>query len=329
MYLKAFGLQRNPFGMTPDPSMLFLTEQHREALTGLTYAILGRKGFVALVGEAGTGKTILLTRALQFLPADRIQSSVILNPALTPDEFLEMTLLDFGLDAGAASKPQRLRKLQDFLLQGREAGKISVLIIDEAHKLSHEVLEEVRLLGNFEDRESKLLQIVLIGQSELNDILNRENLRQLKQRIAVRLKIQPLSGEDGSRYIEHRWTRAGGTIPLPFGREAMSRITAYSRGIPRIVNVICDNSLMNAFGRGSTRVLERDVDETARDFDLIEMVAATPPVSVNVPVSVSPVPLTVEPVTTQALKIPRFSEYGEISEKDSFWTKWAGRLGLA
>src|ERR1017187_3741288 len=199
MYCKFFGLDKKPFNMTPDPAFLFLTAQHREALVGLTYSILERKGFVVLTGDAGTGKTTLLTRVLQHMPETKVQSSVILNPTLTPAEFLELALLDFGIPEVPASKAQRLVKMQKLLLEGHREGRISTLVIDEAHKLSLDVLEEVRLLGNFEQDDQKLLQILLVGQSELSDLLERSDLRQLKQRIALRFTIEPLPPDHGRR----------------------------------------------------------------------------------------------------------------------------------
>src|SRR4051794_11139366 len=162
MYERFFGLQKHPFSMTPDPGVLFMTSQHKEALVGLTYAILDRKGFVVLTGDAGTGKTTLLARVLQYLPAERICSSVILNPTLSPSEFLELAMLDFGITDISQSKAQRLYRLQDFLVRGYAAGRISTLVVDEAHKLSPGVLEEIRLLGNFENSDDKLIQVVLI-----------------------------------------------------------------------------------------------------------------------------------------------------------------------
>ena len=190
MYNESFGLRKSPFNLTPDPAFLFLTEQHREALVGLTYAILQRKGFVVLTGDAGTGKTTLLARVLQFLPPSQLQFSAIFNPTLTTSEFLEHVLMDFGVTDVPVSKTQRLRKLENLLLQGQRDGKVSALIVDEAHKLSVEVLEEIRMLGNFEDAEQKHLQILLVGQSELARTLNREDLRQLKQRAGLTAQQQ-------------------------------------------------------------------------------------------------------------------------------------------
>jgi general secretion pathway protein A len=265
MYNEFYGLQKAPFNLTPDPEFLYLTAQHREALAGLTYAILARKGFVVLTGNAGTGKTTLLTRILEHLPAGRIQSSVIVNPTLTPSEFLEATLLDFGFKDIPSSKAQRISILQSFLWKGQREGKITALIVDEAHKLSLEVIEEVRLLGNFESASEKLLQILLVGQSELDELLNRESLRQFKQRISLRLAIEPLSGKEIEHYIQYRWMKAGGS-EAPFSAGAIDCIGQASQGIPRVINVLCDNALMQAFGEESASVEVRHALAACREL---------------------------------------------------------------
>ena len=203
MYRNFFGLKDPPFSMAPDARVLFKTEQHLESLAGLIYTILNRKGLAVLTGDAGTGKTTLLTRALQNVTAYGVRSSMIFHPTLGVDDFLELVLLDFGITEVPASKAQRLTCLQQFLLTGHEQGKISVLIVDEAHKLSPALLEEIRLLGNFDHAGEKLLQILLIGQSELDDVLERNDLRQLKQRIAVRLSIAPLSHWQVEQYLRY------------------------------------------------------------------------------------------------------------------------------
>src|SRR5438552_2332399 len=246
MYNQFFGLQKAPFSMTPDPALLFMPPQHREALAGLTYAILNRKGFAVLIGDAGTGKTTLLSRILRSLPKSRIHSSVILNPTLTANEFLEMALMDFGITEVPPSKAQRLASLHRLLLQNHTENKVSVLIIDEAHKLSPVLLEEVRLLSNFEFAEEKLLQIVLSGQNELGDVLNEHHLRQLKQRISVRLALGPLAKHEVEQYIHYRWTKCGGAPAIPFSAEALKAIASWSQGIPRLINSICDNALTAA-----------------------------------------------------------------------------------
>src|SRR5437588_544333 len=236
MYNQFFGLSKDPFSMTPDPAFLFLTSAHREALAGVTYSIWSRKGFVVLTGDAGTGKTTLLTRIFQSIPSTRVRFSVVLNPMLTPGEFLELALLDFGLTDIPASKAQRLTLLQQFLIDIHSKGQLAVLVVDEAHKLPPDVLEEIRLLSNFELAEAKLLQIVLAGQTELGGVLNRQDMRQLKQRIAMRLVIHPLSPTGVEHYIEHRWAKAGASKPHPFHPDAIARIAEFSHGIPRLVN---------------------------------------------------------------------------------------------
>jgi general secretion pathway protein A len=270
MYQQFFGLQKEPFAMTPDPALLFLTPGHREALAGLTYAVLSRKGFVVLTGDPGTGKTTLLTQVFHSIPTGRAQFSVILNPTLTPSEFLEMALLDFGINNVPVSKAQRLTLLQEFLIDVFQNGQTAALVVDEAHKLSTEVLEEIRLLGNFERADGKLLQIVLAGQAELGDILNRQDMRQLKQRVAVRLTVQPLSALEVDQYVKHRWLKAGAGKPHPFQPEAIASIGQYSQGIPRLVNALCDNALALAWRQNRTTVNVPQISEAARNLDLTE-----------------------------------------------------------
>src|SRR5262245_16788648 len=229
MYHEFFGLAKAPFNLTPDPEFLYMTDHHREALAGLTYAILARKGFVVLTENAGTGKTTLLTRILEPLPPSRIQPSDILNPTFTPAEFLEAALLDLGFEDIPASKAQRVAKLHKLLWEGNRTGKVTALIVDEAHKLSLDVIEEIRLLGNFESASDKLLQIVLVGQSELDELLNRESLRQFKQRISLRLTIEPLAGTEIEQYIQYRWMKAGGG-QAPFLPDAVLGISQASQG---------------------------------------------------------------------------------------------------
>jgi type II secretory pathway predicted ATPase ExeA len=359
MYASHFGLHKNPFGLTPDPSFLFLTEQHRDALVGLTYAITHRLGYVTLTGEVGTGKTTLLARVLQFLPASKLQFSLVMNPTLTPSEFLELVLLDFGVKDVPASKARRIWILQDLLLQAEKQGKVSALVVDEAHKLSPEILEEVRLLGNFEASDRKMLQIVLAGQPELDVALRRTDLRQLKQRIAMRLLIRPLQAEDVSKYVRHRWLRAGGEEP-PFTREALSRIAEVSRGIPRVINSLCDTSLISAFAGKSFRVEASHVWEAVADLDLSDLAvesilerqlderaefAPQPTENVLAEVAARDIPLPQEreeeqvvsaPVETVPPKQPDLPADlpADLPEKipfdtrpkDSLWTRWARRL---
>jgi general secretion pathway protein A len=268
MYESHFGLQRRPFGMTPDPSFLFQTPTHREALATLTYGILQEKGFIVLTGDAGTGKTTLLSRLLRRIPSEKAVFSLVLNPTLSADEFLESALIDFGIAEVPSSKVRRLLTFQQFLTTARSAGKICVLVADEAQKLSSEVLEEIRLLTNFENAERKLLQIILAGQTELRNTLNTAELRQLKQRIAVRCELHALSNSEVAQYIYFRWARAGGEQPPPFEEAAIEAIADAARGIPRVVNALCDNALTSIYGMGDASVTAAHVQQIARDLDL-------------------------------------------------------------
>jgi general secretion pathway protein A len=329
MYQRFFGLSKEPFAMTPDPAFLFLTAAHREALAGLSYAVLGGKGFVVLTGDAGTGKTTLLTKMLRSIPASRATFSVVLNPTLSPDEFLELALLDFGIPNVPASKAQRLVLLREFLTEARAQGKSAVLVVDEAHRLAPPVLEEIRLLSNFERADAKLLQIVMAGQNELASLLNRDDLRQLKQRVAVRLNLHALSAADVEHYIEYRWTKAGATQPHPFSPPAVAHIAEWSTGIPRLVNVLCDNALMVAFGEGVSVVTPSHVAEVAADLDL-----RAPGRNGRNPIAVETLggtrrgtgaaPGATPPVAT----FPTIERYAPETARPSRLTRWAAKLGL-
>jgi general secretion pathway protein A len=268
VYKQYFGLQKDPFTLTPDPSFLFLTTSHREALAGLTYAVLARKGFVVLTGDTGTGKTTLLAKLSQSIPAARAQFSVMVNPMLSPSEFLEAAFAGFGLHSASSNKARQLLSFQNFLIESRNSGRVCALVVDEAHKLSARLLEEIRLLSNLERPGEKLLQIVLAGQNELRELLNRNDLRQLKQRVAVRLHVKPLEAGEVSQYIRHRWTKAGATSQPPFNEEVIQLITEWSGGFPRLVNAICDNALVSAYGEGKKLVTVSHIEEAIHDLDL-------------------------------------------------------------
>jgi len=274
MYTEFFGLQKLPFNLTPDPEFLFLSPKHREALAGLRYAVLARKGFVVLTGDAGTGKTTLLSAVVSQLPGDKVLSSILLNPTLTPSEFIELLLLDFGITDIPASKAQRLWALQGFLLQAYRNGRTAILVIDEAHKLSAEVLEEIRLLGNYEYGPDKFLQIVLLGQCELDDLLDRHDLRQFKQRIALRLYIDPLTSAEITEYMRFRWAKAGGAGEPPFSPDAIEGVVRWSGGIPRLINSICDSALLMAYGDTCSSVGLLYVRDAAMNLALIAAPAA-------------------------------------------------------
>jgi general secretion pathway protein A len=283
MYLGHFGLEREPFSLTPDPGFLFFTPRHREALAGLLFAVTGRKGFMVLTGEAGTGKTTLVRKLLQSIPVTCAQFSVVVNPALNSSEFLEYVLMDFGVSDIPSSKALRLSILKKLLIKTHREGKTSVLVVDEAHVLTAELLEEIRLLSNFEMSDQKLLLVILVGQNELNSLLERSSLAQLKQRIAVRLQIEPLDEPEVRRYLQMRWTRAGAVRRLPLSEGAIELIVRYSRGIPRVVNAICDAALTNAYGIGVVNVGATEIQEVATDLRIAPQGSTGPaaPISAN------------------------------------------------
>jgi type II secretory pathway predicted ATPase ExeA len=292
--------------------MLFLSASHREALAGLCYGLLDRKGLLVVLGQAGTGKTTLLARAIQTLPVSRIQFATVLNPTLTPAEFLETVLLSFGMTEIPSSKAQRLLRLQTRLLQVQAENRIAALLIDEAHKLSPEVLEEVRLLGNLENRAEKLLQLVLTGQSDLGRVLNCDDLLQLKQRIAGRLSLRPLSRPEVVDYIRHRWMRAGGSPEVPFTPAALELTARCSQGIPRTVNAICDNALLQAFGEQTLVVEPKHVIQSCTDLDLLETPAEPRPHSEPAP---QPAPVETILVSQPAA-----------ADRSTLWARWANWL---
>jgi general secretion pathway protein A len=321
MYAEFYGLTKNPFNMTPDPEFLLMTKQHREGLAGLSYAILERRGFLMLTGAAGSGKTTLLAWLLEKLPPTRVTTSVILNPTLTRDEFFELVLLNFGVTEIPPSKAQRLQILYKLLAKGKEEGRVLVLIVDEAHKLNAELLEEVRLLGNFESAQHKLLQILLIGQAELDDTLNRPDLWQLKQRIAVRLALHALPAGEVEEYIRHRWKIAGCATPPPFTADAIAAVTELSRGIPRLVNSICDNALVLAFAEDAKMVTAARIETAAAD--LARGRIATPPATNNRTPPPQPAVIRIETPMLKTLEgyCPK--------AKKSVMSRWAIRLGMA
>ncbi|HYP13945.1 MAG TPA: AAA family ATPase, partial [Bryobacteraceae bacterium] len=259
----------------------YMTSTHREALSGLRYATLAQKGFALLTGDAGTGKTTVISRLVASLPP-QVKVFPIFNPVLQPDEFLEYLMLQMGIESIPVSKAQRLMMLQSYLQQADRNGEIPVLVIDEAHKLRLEVLEEVRLLGNFETGQKKSLQIVLAGQSELCELLNETTLRQLKQRIAVRLSLQALSAAQVSEYIAYRWQMSGATNAHPFSPQALAAIANFAKGIPRVVNAICDNALVLMVAESKPFVGEEMIVAVCGDLDLASNVAF--PISLQPPI---------------------------------------------
>ena len=280
MYKEFFGLRANPFNVNPDPRYLFLTRHTEEALACLTYGIQGRKGFVLLTGEVGTGKTTLINKLLEWLRLQQVPTAFIFNSRMNVPQFLDYMMADFGIPCDSRSKSQILLRLYNWLLDRYRAGETAVLIVDEAQNLSDEVLEEIRMMTNLETFTEKLLQIVLVGQPELEQKLKQPQLRQLRQRLTLRAKTHALSLEETKSYVAQRLRIAGSNGQPIFEPEALAAIHRFSAGIPRVVNLVCEHCLVSAFVDQQKLVTVDTVEAVARDFDLGDStVSTTMPVS--------------------------------------------------
>jgi general secretion pathway protein A len=271
MYKNFYNLRRNPFEITPDPSFLFPTDKHKEALAALYYGVRRHKGFVVLTGEVGTGKTLLVRWLLQLLRGTNIRFAYVFNSRLSSLEFLKYIAGDFGLDTSSKTKSDLLLEFGRFLIERHQQQLTTVLVVDEAHHLSANVLEEIRLLTNMETAEGKLLQILLIGQPELDEKLDLPNLRQLKQRIGLRARLDALDRDETTAYIECRLKIAGtSTSPASalFPEETIAAVYECSRGIPRLINTICENALISGYARQLRSIPVDIVYEVAKDFRL-------------------------------------------------------------
>jgi general secretion pathway protein A len=257
MYLDFHGFRENPFNLTPDPRFVFLSRNHKEAFAHLLYGINNRVGFIALTGEVGSGKTTVLRALLSQLDADHHRTALIFNPRLSPPELLQNINREFGIPTDASNSSSLLEALNLFLLQQNTEGRTAVLAIDEAQNLEAPVLEQIRLISNLETDREKLIQIVLSGQPEFVQILKRNEMRQLSQRITVRYHLQPMDFQDTVRYINHRLEVAGGKGAVIFSRRALKRIYRYSRGLPRLINVACDRALLAGYTRDTARIGSR------------------------------------------------------------------------
>jgi putative secretion ATPase (PEP-CTERM system associated) len=266
MYERFYRLRERPFALTPDPDYLYPSRVHQEALNYLRYGIESHAGFIVITGAIGSGKTTLLQTLLRGLDS-RTTVARLMNTLLDPRELVESAMIDFGLDPAGASKPAMLKKLGEFLVSERSAGRLVLLVIDEAQNLSLPALEEIRMLSNLETEKSKLLQIVLIGQPDLRDKLDRPELEQLRQRITVSYHLEPLDADETARYVNHRLARAAIGAPLEFPEGATDRIHARSGGVPRLINVIADAALVFGYGEERSVIDESLIDEVITDLD--------------------------------------------------------------
>lgn len=268
MYGSFYGLREAPFELTPNPDYLYLTTKHREVLCNLQYGIAERRGITLLIGEAGTGKTTLVHAALKLVQQVQARCVYLNNPTLTRGEFVEFLAGAFSLSHDARkSKAAFLGELEQTLQSRHKAGIVSALLIDEAQSLPTELLEEIRLLVNMETATVKLLQVVLAGQPELADRLNELSLRQLKQRVALRCDLSPLSLHETAAYIASRLRKAGGNAAGIFTRDAVIAIHDRAAGIPRTISVICDNALITGFAADKKPVDRELILEVCRDLD--------------------------------------------------------------
>jgi general secretion pathway protein A len=270
MYRSFYNLTRNPFEVSPDPYFFYPTPRHNEALALLNYGVLRRKGFVVVTGEVGTGKTLLVRCLLDSLALHKVAFAYIYNPILTVQSFLEQVVTDLGLPAAARSKSEVLSRLNNYLMVRSRDDLTTALVVDEAQLLSWDLLEEIRLLTNLETTQHKLLQIVLAGQPELDGKLDSHQLRQLKQRVGLRCNLLPLELKEVEGYIHRRLELAGanGKDHQIFSKEAIETIYLVSKGIPRLINTLCENSLMLGYGLQQKQITPAIVREVAADYRL-------------------------------------------------------------
>jgi general secretion pathway protein A len=265
MYCDFFGFSEKPFTITPNPQFIYLSGNHREAFAHLLYGIDSHAGFIAMTGEVGTGKTTVLRTLLTQLDPETYRSALIFNPCLSGEQLLASICREFGVESDERNSFGYLDALNRFLVEQHSAGRTVVLVVDEAQNLVPEVLEQVRMISNLETERDKLIQIILAGQPELNDILARHDLRQLNQRITVRCHLTPMGIHDAGDYIRHRLKVSGCRIPGLFSAGAIQQIYRFSRGVPRLINVICEQALVMAWTRESDIVTPAIIKKIIRE----------------------------------------------------------------
>ncbi len=274
MYNDFYGLKEKPFSLTPDPKFLYLSSRHREVMEYLNFGLLQREGFILITGDIGTGKTTIC-RALLNRLHEETPVALMLNPFSSEEELLRYILSDLGISPSGQTKLELLEELNRFLLRQSSAGRVPVLIIDEAQNLSFSLLEQVRILSNLETEKEKLLQIILVGQEELREKLKLPKLRQLDQRISVRYHLRPLDRKEIPRYIDHRLMVAGSQGGISFSGGALREIFNFSRGVPRLINMVCDRTLLNGYVKGDYRLsaaMVRQAAKTLRDEEKIPLI---------------------------------------------------------
>jgi general secretion pathway protein A len=267
MYRSFFGLRVLPFGASPDPRFLYMMPRIREALACLQYGIAARKGFVVMTGEVGTGKTTLLKTVLSSFTKDRVSTAFVFNPRLDVLDFLEFVLTDFGIPPKARTKSGMLLQLNRWLIERFRNQELCAIVVDEAQNLSWELLEEIRLLTNLETSSEKLVQIVLSGQPELEEKLRNPSVRQLRQRISMWCRTYPLSSEETQAYIAERLRIAGARQPV-LSPEAVQLVYRYSKGIPRLINLICEHAMISAYVEQIKPIPARIVESVSTELDL-------------------------------------------------------------
>ena len=278
MYKSFYGLKENPFNVNPDPRFLYLTKKIEEALSGLIYGIQTRKGFITLTGEVGTGKTMLLNRLLGALRTQRTKTAFLFNSRINTNQLFDFVLAEFEIPCSSNSKSQQLMRLNSWLLERYRSGETVALTVDEAQNLTFPVLEEIRMLTNLETSTDKLLQIVLSGQPELEEKIKLPELRQLRQRIMLRCQTSPLSKEETVEYIRERLRIAGASEqagPI-FSPKAVEAIHVYSSGIPRVINLLCEHSLITGYAEHMRPIEVEVVEGVAREFQLDDLEPLAP-----------------------------------------------------